>query len=426
MNTVRRFAYRMLRWSERYTKTDMVFLAKTGFWSNSGVLVAALFGLGLYVIFGRYLSQEMYGTYQYLLAVSVFLNAFTLTGMNAAITRSVARGYEGVLRRAVQLQLKYALIPAAFSILLSAYYAHAGNNTLAIGLLILGLTTPFTNAFNSYSAFFTGKQDYRRGFIYNAVGNVPYYGAIALAAIFARSALPILAANCIVNLIVQFIAYRHSFSKHIHNDSDDPGAYRFGMHLSAMNVPIVMLAQIDSILAFHFIGAAGLALYSFSTGIPDQAARFLKFIPTAALPRFALGNESAVRGMLLRRVLQLAVGGGVLALLYIVSAHFLFAFLFPNYIEAVWFSRIYALSLISIPTGLVSSALMAHGRVQSLYVFNIGTAVLQTSLQLAGIIFGGLTGLIAGKVIASFLALMIALLLYFMRNGIQKDLTPDA
>lgn len=426
MDSLNARLYRILRWSERFFRTDMVFLAKTGFWSNAGVLIAALFGLGLYVIFGHFLSQETYGTYQYLLALSVFLNAFTLTGMNAAVTRSVAHGFDGVLRRAVMLQLRYGLIPAFFSILLALYYAYNGNLVLSGGLLILGFTTPITNAFNSYGAFLTGKQDFRRGFLYNALGNVPYYGAIALLAILTKNALPILAANCLVNMIVQFIAYQVTLSRNVTNDADDPEAYRFGLHLSAMNVPIVMLGQVDNLLAFHFIGAAGLAIYSFSTGIPDQLARFFKFIPSVALPRFATNTESAVRGMLLRRVVLLALAGAALAAAYIVSARFIFSLLFPRYLDAVAFSQLYAIGLLAIPTAMVTAALTAHGRVRSLYVFNIGTAVLQTTLQLVGIFVAGLTGLVAGKVLASFAALAIALVLFFMQKGTEKDPLPDA
>lgn len=413
MSHISRGIVRLLRGSERFFKTDMVLLMKTGFWSNAGVLVAALFGLGLYTIFGHFLSQEEYGTYQYLLALSVFLNAFTLTGMNAAVTRSVARGFDGVLRRAVTLQLRYGLIPAALSVSIAIYYAYNGNLLLAGGLFVLGITTPITNALNSYSAFLTGKQDFRRGFFYNAVGNIPYYGAIALAAILLKSALPILIVNCVVNMIVQFVAYRMTLSRHTANDVDDPETYRFGLHLSAMNVPIVMFGQIDNLLAFHFIGAAGLAIYSFSTGVPDQLARFLKFIPAAALPRFAIGNESAVRAMLLRRVIQLALAGAALAAFYIISAHFLFAFLFPRYLVSVHLSQIYALGLVAIPTAMVTAALTAHSKVRSLYIFNIGSVVLQTGLQLTGILIDGLSGLVIGKVIASFIALAIALILFF-------------
>lgn len=421
MHSPRGRVYRFLRWSERYTKTDMVFLVRTAFWSNAGVLTAALLGLGLYVIFGHFLSQETYGTYQYLLALSVFLNAFTLTGMNAAVTRSVARGFDGVLRRAVMLQLRYGLIPGILCLFAAAYYAYNGNLVLAGGLFILGFTTPATNAFNSYSAFLTGKQDFRRGFLYNVVGNIPYYGAIALVAILARNALLILLANCLVNMAVQFAAYRVTLSRRVANDADDPEAYRFGMHLSAMNVPIVMLGQIDSLLAFHFIGAVGLAIYSFSTGIPDQLGRFFKFIPSAALPRFATEGESVVRAALLRRVIQLALAGAALAAVYAISAHLLFSLLFPKYLEAVALSQLYAVSLIAIPTAMVTAALTAHGRVRSLYVFNIGTAILQTALQLSGVLMFGLLGLVAGKVIASFAALGIALILFFRRTGTGRD-----
>ncbi|MES2668680.1 MAG: hypothetical protein V4644_03270 [Patescibacteria group bacterium] len=406
--------YGLSRWAEKYTKTDMVYLLRTGFWGNAGIITSSLFGLGLYVIFGHYLTQEQYGFYQYLLTLSVFINAFTLTGMNAAVTRSVARGFEGTLRSSVRIQLLWAVVPFLLASAGALYYFFNGDYVLAGGLLILGIFTPIANAFNTYASYLAGKLEVRRAFIYNFAGNVPYYGGIALCAIFFNEALPILIANCVLNTLVLYVAYRTTLRTQKPNSEVDPEARRYGSHLSIMNVPLIILGSLDGILAFHFLGPAGLAFYSFATAIPDQMGKFLKFLPSAALPKFAVSDESALRSSMARKLFQVLGVSVLLAGIYLVMAPLLFNVLFPQYVEVVPYSQLYAISLLLLGSSIVTTALIAKQRVRDLYFFNISSSVAQTVIQLFGVMFWGLAGLIIGKIIGGALAFIAVSILFFV------------
>ena len=417
----------IIQTADRVLKTDVRYLASAGSWSNAGTLLTAFLGLGLYIIFGRFLSQEQYGIYQYLLSLSVFINALTLTGMNAAVTRAVAQGHEAVFVRSIKIQLLFGILPAFLSLLASGYYAYKGNEVLSIGLMVLGLTTPLANAFNTYAAYLTGKEDFRRGFLYNAIGNIPFYGAIALAAIVFQEALPVFIANGVVNVVVQYAAYKHTASKLRGPLKDDPRAYRYGVHLSIMSIPAVLLAQADNLLAFQVLGATGLAVYAFATAIPDQLGRFLKFVPAIALTRFSRADSDAVRNGLLSKVLLLTTAGLLMSICYITFAPYLFNLLFPQYHEALFFSQIYSLSLLGIGTGLITATLTAQKKTKSLYAFSIGTASLQTILQTVGVFLYGMWGLVLGKLLATAFSFSGALLLYFATSkDTQTDPTPDA
>lgn len=413
--------------ADRVLKTDVRYLTSAGSWSNAGTLLAALLGLGIYVVFARYLSQEQYGIYQYLLTLSVFINALTLTGMNAAVTRAVAQGHDAVFVRSVRTQLLFGILPAVLSLLAAGYYLYKGNAVLGMGLIVLGLATPLANAFNTYAAYLTGKEDFRRGFLYNAAGNIPYYGAIALAAVLFQQALPVLIVNGVVNVAVQYAAFRHTASKLRGPLSDDPQAYQYGVHLSVMSVPVVLLAQADNLLAFQVLGAAGLAVYAFTTAIPDQLGRFLKFVPAVALARFSKADTSIARDSLLFKVLLLTLAGFLMSLCYIIFAPFLYGFLFPQYKEALVFSQIYSLSLLGIGSGLITATLTAQKKTKSLYAFSIGTASLQTILQTIGVFLYGMWGLVLGKLLATAFSFSGALLLYFVTSkDTRTDQTPDA
>ena len=86
---------RLLKWGEKYTKTDMVYLFHGGFWLTVGQVVTTLSVLALGIVFANVLPKDVYGTYKYLLAIAGIFSLFTLPGMNVALIRAVARGFGG-------------------------------------------------------------------------------------------------------------------------------------------------------------------------------------------------------------------------------------------------------------------------------------------------------------------------------------------
>ena len=416
MDRLKGRAISLLRWSERYTKTDMVYLASSGFWSNLGLLSVSFLALALYSIYARFLTPTEFGIYQYFLTLAVLVHAFTLTGMNTALTRSVARGYDGALKEGLRLQLSWSIIPFLVALSISLYYFINSNTTFGFAALLIGIFTPLNAALAAYTAFLTGKKDFKRAFLYNFVGNVPYYGAMAAAAIFFHSALLVLLANCITNAIVYFVALRRTKRAYPLEGSKDPEMGSYGKHLSLMNAPGIFLGQADILLAFHFLGPTSVALYSFATALPDQIARFLKFIPGAALPKFSTTSHAAIRATIGPKLIYAAIIAVLVALCYAFAAPLVYALLFPQYHEAVPFSQLYALTIVSLVTNIILIALIAQGHKRSLYFFNTILPVLQTAAQVLGILTLGILGLILAKIGVTIVGLIIALLLFFSKR----------
>jgi hypothetical protein len=85
----------------------------------------------------------------------------------------------------------------------------------------------------------------------------------------------------------------------------------------------------------------------------------------------------------------------------------------PAYMSAVPYSQWYALSLASAMGGVLSNALVAHGNVRTLYIFNTVNPTVQILLQAAGILLYGLAGLIGARVLASAFVLVFGIALYW-------------
>lgn len=410
---LRAAAGRLLRATERYTRTDMVYLARTGLWTNAGTVFVSAASFLLYIVFNRYVSKEAYGTYQYLLSIGAIVGAFTLTGMNSAVTRAVALGKEGAFRRAMLYQLRWAAVPLLGSFALGAYYLHAHNFTLGWGLALIGIFVPLNNALNTYVAYLLGKKDFRSIFLYGLWWNVPYYLAVAAAAIFFKAALVLLAANLVSQAIGLVIAYRRTLAVYPPNAEEDPDLRSYGTHLSVMGLLGSVAAQIDTVLTFHFLGAATLAIYSFATAIPDRIGGLFKFIPYAAFPKLVGRPPAEIRSGLGRRLLLGTLVSLVIAFAYMAIAYPVYLIFFPAYLAAVPYSQWYALTLAASMSGVLANALVAASNVRTLYAFNTVNPLVQVALQLAGILLYGLPGLIAARVIGTFFTFALGIVLYW-------------
>jgi O-antigen/teichoic acid export membrane protein len=392
----------LLRWSEKYTKTDMVYLARSSFWLQATSVFVSFSSFFLYIVFGHVLSKEVYGTYQYLLSIGAIVGAFTLTGMNSAVTRAVARGFEGTYRESIRIQLKWNIVPMLGAWAFAAYYLAQGNAALGLGLVLIGIFVPLNTTFNTYSAYLSAKKDFKRGFLYSVFTNTPYYLAVALVAFSLPAALALLAANLISQAIGYFVAHRRTLALYRPNESRDPEAMQYGKHLSFINFFNVAISQIDNILVFHYLGAAPLALYSFATAIPDRLNIF-RSIATAAFPKFATRTPEEVRASLGRKIFFSVGAALVIAVVYDLFAYQFFALFFPLYLDAVPYSQIYVFIIATGFGFLFTTALSAHGRVKMLYAYNIIAPLIILGSEVIGILGWGLWGLIIARVLSSLI-----------------------
>jgi O-antigen/teichoic acid export membrane protein len=207
------------------------------------------------------------------------------------------------------------------------------------------------------------------------------------------------------------LAYYRTLSVYRPKEAFAAGTLRYGTHLSVMGGLGILAAQGDVILAFHYLGASGLAVYAVAVAIPERLGGLVKFIPSAALPKFSNRPFGEARAGLLRK-LPLAIAGLLLiAGVYALIAPWIFSFLFPTYLDAVPYSQWYALAILGVLTQLLVMLLSAHAFVRRLYVFNIASPLLQLLLQAGGVIVFGLLGLVLGRLIGLALAFLLAFLL---------------
>ena len=77
-------------------------------WLSFTKLITAISGFVLAVALANWLPDKIFGTYQFILAAAGLIGAFSLTGLNKAVVRAVAQGFDGALSDGFWLHLKWS------------------------------------------------------------------------------------------------------------------------------------------------------------------------------------------------------------------------------------------------------------------------------------------------------------------------------
>lgn len=405
---------RLFHWAEKYFKTDLRYLLKGSFWSVLAQLSITVISLLLAVVVSRYLSKEAYGIYKYVLSAVAFISTFSLNGIGTAVFQSTAQGYDGALKKGFWINLRWSTLVFIGSLALATYYFAAGNNTLAVGILFAGCLSPFLSSANLAASFLSGKKDFKRQSIYfGSVGNgLPLLALIATIFI-TKDPLWLILVYCVTNTATSWFFYLRTVSKYKpDSEKKDPGMLSYAKHLSVIGILAGIATTIDQVLLFHYVGAAGLAIYIFSTSILDQAKGPLKNLDTMMQARFAKHSNQKIRESMGNKFLWLTLTILVCITAYIFMAPFLYRILFPAYIEAVSYSQVYALSLLGLAFGPAGSYLIAKKKIREQYINSIVGWIAQILFVAVGVIWWGLWGLIIARVISRLTIGAMAYILY--------------
>lgn len=399
---------RLLRWGEKYTRLDMVYLASGSFWISVAQVGSGLLSLAVLVAFANLLSQEAYGTYRYILSLAGLLNIFSLTGMNTAVTRAVARGEEGALRASVRYQLRWGLLMLLAFLALGGYFFLKDNQLFALSFLILGLFTPATLAFNTYGAYLEGKKEFRLASISTVLSTALYSAGMGATLFLSGEMLWIVFAYALLTFLSTFLFYLYTLYRFRPPARASRESLVYGRELTLIGLMDPVVSQIDKIVVAHFWGPAQLAVYSFAMAIPGRATIAVKNLVGLGSPKFAIKTPQEINERFYTRVLQGMCFGALMTLGYVLLSPYVFAYMLPKYLDSILYSQILALSFIfAIPNRMVSLILVSQKLSRIIFVNNFGQNLLKIALYVLFGIYGGVMGLVVVFVLISLLSMLI-------------------
>lgn len=413
-DSIKQKIYNFLRRSEKYTKTDMVYLAKGGFWVAFGQSINSILSLVLIISFANLLPKETYGLYRYILSLAGILNIFTLTGMNSAVARAVAAGNEGALKASVKYQFKWNILMLAAFWVLGGYYLANENTLFAASFFILGIFVPSTLALNTYGAYLEGKKEFKTASISSVISTLVYVVGILVAILLGGEVIWLIAAYAGATFASTTFFYIFVLRKF-----NPPAAataretLTYGRKLSFIRLIGPITAQLDKIILAHFWGPAQLAIYSLAMAVPARAISFIKNWVGIGFPKFATKTPEEINTVFYRRISQGMFIGGAIAVLYILTAPYLFKYLLPQYMTGVVYSQILAISFIfAMPNRYLSLIFESQKFSRLIFIRSAIQSVIAISLYMVLGILGGILGLVTAHVLNTLTSSIIGIAIW--------------
>jgi O-antigen/teichoic acid export membrane protein len=390
----------------------MLYLTKGSFWLGISQFASSFVALLLSIAFANLIPKETYGVYKYLLSVLNILAIATLGGMTNALAQAIARGKEKTIFDGVRARLKYGTLGTIIAIGIGAYYYLNGNNTLAISFVMMGAFMPIMQAYDLYNSLLSGRKLFREYAVFNIITQFFYSVIIIGTLLISKDVIFILLAYLVSNTLINIILYIYVLKKYPPEGESEASSISYGKHLSLMTVISTIASELDKMLIFQFLGGTDLAIYLFAISPPEQLKGLFKNVNSLAFPKFATQTNEEIKKNIFSKALKLGIAVTIACVLYIIFAPLFFKILFPAYMQSVWFSQLYSISVIgaSISTFLYT-AFEAKGAKKELYKLNILINMTTLFLLYFLISYYGLIGAIISRILSRFLAIFIEIIL---------------
>lgn len=400
-------AFDLLRYSERFFKTDMIYATKGGSWLFFGQGISFVASLLLAIAFANLIDPEKYGNYKYILSVASVISILTFSGLGTAVMRAVSRKFEGTLAYAFRISLLWSIGIIVISAIGGTYYLLRENEFLGYSFFIIGVTSPLISASALYKPFLLGKKYFKKASIFGMLQNLFPTISVLIALLLNAPLLLLVGIYFSVNAITLLTLYKKT--KRLAENSDvDPVANHLGKHLSIMGIVTVIASKLDSLIIFQLLGGAELAIFSLATAMPDIVRGSLKHFTSLAMPKFAEKTKEEMKVAIWSKMKIVFLMTSAITTSYILVAPYAFEILFPEYVESVPYSQVYALTIVA-SILLASAYFDSQEVVKERYILNViinGTTIITTVF---GIYLFGIWGAVFAKLITRVVGVSLSI-----------------
>lgn len=381
----------ILRWTQKYTKTDMVYAAKGGFWIIAQKIGLTILSLATMWAFANWTTKEVFGIYQFVIASVGVLAIFNLPGLKTAVVRGVAKQREGVLQEASKTAFRWSLIKTVILFGVSTWYFYHENTVLGWSFLIAGLIGPIRAVAGQYSHYWIGKKRFDIQSKYSVTSEALSTAALIITIFFTDNPVWIILAFFGSEALFNYTFYKVTLSK-TENQKTDTETIPYGKNLTLMSALGTIAGRIDKIIMWKFLGPVQLAIYSLAY---DPIQRIKGFAPISTLAFPKLSEKTSVREIkrgIMSKFWRLMVLMVPLSASLIIVAPFVFRLFFAQYTDSVVYFQALSFGFLIMPFSLLSSSLHAEMKTRELYVISTLSPIFKIVLLSTLIPFYGIWG----------------------------------
>jgi len=390
----------LLKWTEQYTGTDMVYAVKGSFWIVFGKVGLFFISFAKMFIFGKYADQEVYGVYAFILSMSAMLSVFSLPGINTSLIGAIAKKKDGTLDLAIKERFKFSLLGSLTSLMIVGWYIYNENQALALAFLAVAFFFPFQYVFPIFLSFWNGKKDFERSSKYELLSSI----------LVATITIPVIIYTSSPLLIIIALFGSQSFfdgllllrtRKEKDNDEALEETISFGKNLTVMGAISAFVEQVDKVILWKFFGPAQLAIYSFAQ-LPIQKIEGAIPIGSLALPKIGERKFREIKDGIMKKFKKLFLIFAPITLTVILLAPLLYRLIFPQYIESIPYFQAFSLIILLSPFTLFSVSLVSEMKKKELYIIQMATPLFKIVLFLTLIPLFQIWGVVLAVVISRF------------------------
>ena len=404
-----------LTFLEKRLKFDVRYTFQSGTWLFSAHVVGIIAILLTSYVFANFLSPEIYGRYKYILSIGSLLTALSLTGAGTTISQAAARNISGFFSFMRRKSLYYGLPIFVLSTVGALYYYVHGNNSLALGLLIIAILQPFLNNSSLVFSYLLGNQQFKLNTIAQILSTIFVTFIIIVSVLLTKNVTALLISYFLANIFSGYVVeYFYAPRKETIADKETvQSLLRYTEHSSVQNIISIISNQLDKILIFQNLGATQLAIYTFATALPDQYKGITKNIEVMLLPRFSQQTDKSLRAGLVYKSVIYFLFLLLCLVAYVLISPYIFKVLYPQYEASIFLSQVYVIGIVFGISGIPLTALKAQMSNKKLYHFNILTSAVQIASLIILLPLYGLMGAAITRILYRAFLCVYAYYLYY-------------
>jgi len=263
---------------------DLEYFLPSGLWVAGRYILLGVLSLLISIAFARLGTAELYGQYQFALAVVSLLSVLTIPGLNTVTLIAVAKGLPKVLIGATRICFQAGWLVSALVAILGIYYLSA-NDQSGVGWSLIGASAllPFFYGPNGWYTYYEGQRDFRSTTKRILLAN-GLVAAVLLFGLWQDWPLPALVISYFLVNAASTVYFYQEVRKKIDDDRSVPVDVKAGVLFTLQKSSSSLPDTVQPLVVSSLYGFSTLGIFMIAYTLVNSAAGLISALAATYLP----------------------------------------------------------------------------------------------------------------------------------------------